>query len=309
MIDQATITSVLRTITADYRATVIAAEMVEAGLSEENILFKNLSGFKRSTSKDLEHFYWNYEDEQEEQLVLELNKESIYDMLPEVVTHLAPVKKSNEPARKQFLEQRQQEKEARKFFAPFENEFNHRVLRLNLLERELSLQSNVPQSRAFFEFFYNDSSFLTDAQMLTLLYILPLAHKIRCDLKLAAFTVSKILNLPVEGIKHIRPRRRTTGREPATLLGEGYLGQDSILAGPGRVPVVEYEIVIKNVSPENFLHFSAGGSQKKILDFIEPYLFPAHIEVTFSTEVTASEKNNFIAGQENFSFLGFNSYI
>src|ERR1039458_624816 len=101
-IDKGLLTAELQSLSHDYKATVIAAELMDNGLSADDIYFKNISQFKRFVSKDVESAVWSNNEQMPDQLVFEVNKEGLYDMLPEGITHSSSQKKSEKEAIEQF---------------------------------------------------------------------------------------------------------------------------------------------------------------------------------------------------------------
>lgn len=71
----------------DFKASVVAAELTDNGISPETFFFKNRSTFKRPVSRDIEGISWHDMDDSQAHLVFELNREGIYDMLPEALIH------------------------------------------------------------------------------------------------------------------------------------------------------------------------------------------------------------------------------
>ena len=136
---------------------MVAGEIIDHGVPQEIIFFKNLSLFHRFVSREIDNYSWDTTVENEpDQLVFELNKEGLYDMLPEAVVHDQGNRKKGDTSHDDFKEQRRQEKNARKFFSPIENEFARRILYFDLIEKELYKNSNKTKNRQFFEYFFYD---------------------------------------------------------------------------------------------------------------------------------------------------------
>lgn len=296
----------------DFRASVVAAELVGRGLPADAVFFRNESTFRRAVAKDIAGISWNIDSngDSEDLLVFDLNREGIYDMLPEAVVHTqARKQKADEAAYKHGRELRRQEREARKFFSPLENEFHHRSLRLDLTERELLQNSNPRRNREFFNYFFEEGSALSDQQLLVLLHILPLSHKIRGDEALIGLCVSRIL-----GCKARVERRwiRRGLRLPAAAvrtLGEATLGSDSILSDCFTTPVHSFELHIDDVAECEYRDFSGRGRQMNVLKFILPYFFPVNADYSIILNPVADEAGLRTTDAEACSYLGFNSYI
>lgn len=301
----------LQAISHDYKAGVVAAELIDNGVDADIISFKNLSIFKRFISREIEEVKWEQRDNDTDQLVFFINREGLYDMLPEAITHGQFENKKGEGNHDQFLKQKLEEKNSRKFFSPIENEFAARALYFDIIERELFQNSNAQRNRAFFEFFFERSSSLSDEQVITLMYILPLSHRIRADIKLIGITLSRILNCKAEVKKKALSASRYGNKEAIrqTLLGEGTLGVNTVVSDNWLHYHYRYELHIYNIPKNNYRHFMPLGKHHNVIKFIEPYFFPANAVVCVILHPQDSEKDFFVFEQNSSNFLGFNSYI
>lgn len=299
----------LEQIFHDFKADVVAAELVDNNVPADTIFFRNQSTFKRPVANDIEEIYWNDTEEQDNFLVFELNREGIYDMLPEAVVHRQNRKVKDEDRTRAGLELRKQERDARKFFSPLENEFHHRGMRLDMAERELIKNSNPRRNRQFFNYFFEDSSALSDEQVLILLHILPLSHKIRSDVGLISLTLSRILNYDVVVTQKWKHTTFNLPGDIAKPLSEGHLGIDTVLNDHFRIATRYYEVRVIGLSIEDYHLFTGKGKHLTVLNFMLPYFFPAGAEWIIANEVSADRAPLHVSDDSHASFLGFNSYI
>ncbi len=293
----------------DYKATVIASELMEHGFPMEDLYFRNVSIFRRFVSKDVNNIHWESDDGGPDKLVFEMNREGLYDMLPDGLTHAKNPRITDPNITNEFVLHRKQEEQARKFFSTFENEFMSFSLQLEILERELYDNKNETQVREFFEYFYGDSRFLTDIQVLTLLYILPLSNKIRADVKLISQTLSKILNYKIVVTKEKNKPQTLNKHSSTAKLNESILGVDSVISDSCQVYAFSYNLSIFDIHFLDYSDFERNGKCSNVLKFVLPYFFPAGADVDiilFPHEDCKELKTSWT--EENF-FLGFNSYI
>jgi hypothetical protein len=297
----------LESLSHDFKASVVGAELADNGIAPDTLFFRNQSTFKRPVSKDIEEIFWDNITDDAGHLVFELNREGIYDMLPEALIHNQSRKKGADE--KLGSELRRQEREARKFFSPLENEFHHRGLELDIIERELLKNNNPKRTREFFNYFFEDSSILTDQQLLVLMHILPLSHKIRGDLGLIALSISKILNYQVSiSERWIRQHYALASHSNRRLSG-GTLGADTILNDHFTIPSRYFDISISGITADDYAHFTGSGKHINVLNFILPYFFPATANYGMSLQCNADEAALVAGDAHRMSFLGFNSYI
>ncbi len=312
-ISKAELLAELRDTGHDYRASVVAAELADHGVAPDTFFFRNQSTFKRAVANDIESIFWNNgEDEGDgaDYLVFDLNREGIYDMLPEATVHSQVRKRrADEPNYKAGMELRRQERDARKFFSPLENEFHHRSLTLDRIERELLKNNNVRRNREFFNYFFEDSSALSDQQLIVLLHILPLSHKIRGNAELIALTISRIIGYRALVSQHWMLKTYTLPPLTAPTLGEGTLGNDTVLNDLFSIPARRFDVNIMGVPAAAYPDFTGKGTYRAVLDFILPYFFPANAEFGIVLHPAKDEASLKIEEGDAFSFLGFNSYI
>jgi hypothetical protein len=296
----------------DFKASVIAAELAGNGVPGDAFFFRNQSTFKRAVSKDIEDIFWNNGeyDQGSDYLVFDLNREGIYDMLPEAMVHTQNRKRTeNEAAYKIGLELRKQERDARKFFSPLENEFHHRSFKLDVVERELLKNNNPRRNREFFNYFFEDGSALNDQQLLVLLHILPLSQKIRGNAKLIGLTLSRILSYKAVISQQWTIRTYVLPVGVAPTLGEGRLGTDTVLNDLASVVARRFDVAIMDVPAKDYKDFSGKGKHRNVLNFILPYFFPANTEYQIVLHPQKADARFRLSHEDANSFLGFNSYI
>lgn len=130
--------SLLQELDALYdniKAEVVISEIQQrANVTEKDFIIQNNSTFSRPYRRDILEVDGLVN---ENKITINLSRNGIYDTLPEGVFHIP---KANENAdayisrRKKFQEE---EKDARSFFAPIENEFFYQRLQIEKNERNL----------------------------------------------------------------------------------------------------------------------------------------------------------------------------
>lgn len=300
----------LAALESDFKASVVAAEIAGSVISQENIFFRNNSTFRRPVSTDIANISWNEDDDATAQLIFDLNREGVYDMLPEALVH-APVpdrKKDTGLDAKRGVVIKQEEQAARKFFAPIENEFAHRSLYLDILEREVLRNNNPQRTRQFFEYFFGDSRILSDRQVLVLIYLLPLSHKIRGNSRLIALAMSKMLGYEVAVDSKLNMQRHTvSGSTPA--LGESTLGIDTVLNNHFSIAEVSYVVTVRGIPARDYPEFIGSGHHANVMAFVAGFFFPVAAKMSVQLECAPAEKQFVTALEDRHSYLNFNAYI
>ncbi|RYZ22351.1 MAG: hypothetical protein EOO16_09475 [Chitinophagaceae bacterium] len=302
-----------RDVPFDYRAEVYAAELIRSGLPQEDLFFKTVSAFRRSVSRDIESLQVDEREDGDSLLVLELNREGLYDMLPEGMFHYGNDPKQKTKTRESVLEEirlsRQQEGQARVFFSPFENEFLHRRLQLELQERSLNSSGSLASKRDLFGNLFGDSSMLNDQQLLALLHLIPIVYKIRGDLVRTAYCLNLLIGYPVR-LQMERRLVKTQSSNGLAPLGAMQLGIDSIAGDYHWSDEAEYLVSVSGIGGQDLESFFPGGANRRMLDYFLPFVMPAAATWKIGLEVTEKNRENTLADSgENEIFLSINSYL
>jgi type VI secretion system protein ImpH len=297
-------------LAGDYRAEVFAAELIKTGYSAESIYFKTASAFKRPGGRDVESLHIDEGEGRSDQLVVEVNREGLYDMLPEGIFHFRK-KRSSSHSKEAILDDVRQNKleedQARIFFGPLENEFFHRRLQLEQLERDLLGTHSFENKRKLFENLFGSSRLLNDAQVSCLLYLLPVIYKIRGDMVKSAYCISLLLGYPAEII--FKGDNKVVVVDEVSVLGSSQLGINAIVGNCFFSGEPYYEIFIHSIQEEDLISFFAGGDNHALLSFLMPFLLPCNSSYTYRLDLAGSAIKRQLSGPETEMFLGYSSYI
>ena len=118
------IASVVNHSLNDLKVEIVAADILESGLDPAELIVVPDGSFTRSYSRDISYAEVAKSANGQKTLAIHVTRDGIYDCLPEAVFH----RQSSEPLTsghdmaKLSKKQKMEEKEARLFFLPFENE-------------------------------------------------------------------------------------------------------------------------------------------------------------------------------------------
>lgn len=275
----------VRTLPIDAKVEIILADLDE-DLYEKSMVVP-IGLFHRNYHKDVDVVE---ESEYENHLLqLKINREGLYDALPEGLFH-QPIKhkkgeKSIEEIVQEIREQKAREKATRKFFLPVEQELYRARIALELEEVKYFInQRNIKEHRVFQDF-WEIPPFLDYRQICNMVYLLPIAHHIVGNFALTELCFESILQNPI-AIKNTYPMcheiptpfNEQTGQEDdlGIGLGEAALGQDfvlnsdtyqetipGILINIGPISVEEVKLyaksTVKNV---------ASGNKREVLEYL-----------------------------------------
>jgi type VI secretion system protein ImpH len=303
------------TFDTDFKAEVIAAEMIDNNVPAEQIMILMLGSRKRSFRKDVDSVTEEISDyNNKEYTLITTHKEGIYDMLPQGLFH-SPTLPKNAATQKEVIDNikkhRIEESNARRLFLPFEAAINHLRIQMALFESRLDKGAHHNDLVNLFKNNWEIFKYLNTAQADIFLQVLPLIHDIRDDYDNAATIMELLLSVPV----------KITGRKQGLLkaanpvfssLNDTQLGID-FTTGNAVYDGGEDEIIVTigPIKNDQLKLFMPGTKNSKILEALCDYLLPVHIDITIDFELYGNEKGIRLADKENDfnSSLGLSTYI
>lgn len=299
----------------DFKAEVIAAEMVEHGIPADRILILLLGSMKRSFKKDVESVKEEISEyDHKEYFIVKTPREGIYDMLPEGLFHYPAAHKSAKTEKeiiKSMKKRRDEERHARKFFLPFEAAINYLRMQMALYENRLDKRSDYDELVSIFIDQWEIFKHLDARQSNIFLHLIPIMHDIRDDHPVIEKILEMMLLIPVQ--ISLRSQVPLHPAQPIlSNLGNCDLGVN-LTTGNAVYDEGVDEILI-NIGPvkNEILHeFMPGGNKNKILQLLCDYLLPVHLDIITEFELAASDKVAKLAdGKSDLnSVLGTDMYL
>lgn len=313
--DLKTIASSINHLKNDIKAEVIAAEIIENGLNPADIVMIPDGSFKRKYSKDVTHAEVIKSENGQKVLGMHVSRDGLYDSLPEALFH----DQSNEPltsghemamlSKKQKLE----EKEARLFFLPFENEiFLHRI-QVETEERRILRRLSENLFDDIYPQFWKLDRSLPKKLVSRFVLILHMTHKILGNLKLTANCLEIILE---EEVKINIIRNKHLNEDPSVLndkrtagLGSTGLGEDFICGEymPESDPIMEFVIgPLANSFVEDYLE---NSSYTRFLKCFYSFFVPLEMYPVTIVKVSEAQQQFILDEKQSNVILGYNSGI
>ena len=291
---------------ADLRAEVVAAELIERGVKQDEITF-NTKGIKRRPfSRDI--FDVKLPNDDDDHYKFLLNREGIYDSLPEAIFH-QPLNSKPLKSKEEILDeikiQRQEEIEARKFFFPLENEFNQLRLLLEITERKSNDNFSGSSVIQLFYKLFGTVSYFNNAQIAVLLSLLPNIYDLKGELKI----LSKYYSLLLGDEIIISMKNEFRIQECAKHNDEFILGVSSLTSHTLTYSeqIISIKIVVKN--SKRIALYLNDGVCLKILNFLNDYFMPFEFDIKIELMLNELNRQSILGNIEAPSFLGANSYI
>jgi type VI secretion system protein ImpH len=312
---QQRLSNTLAAIETDFKAEVVAAEMVDNGINPDQVLIILLGPQKRTYSKDVESVTEEMSDyNHKEYTLVKTHKEGIYDMLPEGLFHAAAAPKSVTTEREMIhfiKQQRIEERNARRFFLPYEAAINHLRVQMALYESRLDKGAHHNELVNIFSNHWEIFKYLDNNQSNIFLQLLPLLHDIRDDYPVAETIFELVFSLPVKITGH--PQQPfTSGKSIYCTLDGAMLGINFTTGNQVYVSGEdEIKVTVGPVDNEQLKQFAPGTKNSKILELLCDYLLPVHLEISVAFELYHPDKSTRLADNENDynSTLGLSTYL
>ena len=300
----------LNHLPVDLRAEVVVADLLENGVSLDDLILDPSGGFRRAFGRDIDHAEWT-EAQPSQWLRIYLNRDGLYDRLPEGLFHQPTTNESN-PTKDEWLRemalQQEREKAARLFFLPLEQEFFRQRVRIEQEERAyLPGGSQASPEENELVQFWNLPPFLTPDQVHRLLYLLPLVYRMAGDLDYMAACFEAVLEEPV------RLQLEPPGGVPFTTetapLGQWQLGVDSLLDGllMDETPVVRLTVCVGQA--DRIAAYLPGGRGRQLIDWLGDYLFALDTLPVIDLDTSALERDFQLAEESPNTWLYFTTQL
>lgn len=285
----------LKSVFEDIKAEVVVSEILEnSNVDFSNLTINNTSTFKRPYRRDIIDYKQSLTNIDNYTLNFNLSRNGIYDSLPEGVFHNPsdPALKSLSYQKKRE-KQKQEEREARLFFQPIENETFNQYVNIEKEERALIDRFTDVKNNFLLKFWQADKS-LPKKYLLKLIKLLPSIHKISGNLELTALCLERIIDEKVTLEKVNSPYKVPNNKEEK---GEN-LGVDLVL-GVDESIVLHPQInaTIGPINEQNIKNFVDDSPTMRFIQVFYEYFIPMEMEV--NTQIDFEHNNKGFVLLEN----------
>ena len=301
-------------LTAEYLAVCLYHEDV----SKRDILAMYEGDLKRKWSTDVDRTEVESFEAGKAALSIFLNRNGIYDSLPEALFHRFSEKRNatGEDMAKDSMLLKNEEKQVRKFFRPFENEF--------FLQRtEVALNENEVFKNLYSDFlnqlipgFWKVDERIPEKFASRLIRFLPFANMIAGNLELTSQCLEKIISEKIN-VELKSEEKIFAGSGNAKLdvnggrLGMSKLGTDLVMGQnpAGFIGRLLLKIgPLENTNPKDFF---VNGPADILLKCFIGYFIPAELDVEIKLIPEKENRRFFLSDNQETakSFLGFNTAL
>lgn len=263
------------------KAEALCAELVANGISFDDLIIKHAGSFRKSYRNDVEQV-----DESRSgngQVFIEINRDSIYDKLPEGLFH--QTRGGNNTTGLQamvgeYRRYREEERQARRFFQPVEQElFRYAVL---VEEEERKLQYGILNGNVESDFyrFWNIDMTLPPKPASVMVLIMPWLRQIKGAIHLTGKALSMILSKPVQATLQIVTEQRK-GETGFTLGENAALSMDTLCGSCFEEPYIQWIFTISGLDAADVEQYIPGKPYGRLLQRFEELFIPLEAETVF----------------------------
>jgi len=304
----------------DLRAEVLAAEFLESGILLDNISIKPAGTFRRTFSKDvLRAELYESENAAETELVMDVSREGLYDMLPEGLFHQPDPQRSGfslDDLVESIPKTKKEDEETRKFFYPFEKEFYRSRIRIEYNERR-GIDSLVGQrndstggryERDLFLRIWPELEAIDRDYRPALIQVLPRIHEVVGDMELTQYIMQKVIGERVQvslASKYWQP----FSEDNQSVLGDCFLGYDAYATKGYCVEVPEITIAVGPLEDHFPGEFLPGAPAFNVLHLLAKYLLAAEMDFHIEPILQKGADELFLRTGDEQSVLGYTSRI
>ena len=301
-------------IDTDFKATVIAAEIIENELvGADDLLILPLGPRQRAFAKEIAGMSVTQTDVTDKKILqVQVNRDGLYDMLPEGLFHRPPASSlmiTEEEMVKDIIDRREEEKQARRFFAPFEAEINHLKTLVELYENRLDKKNEYDDLIDIFLKEWKEFSCFTNKQMLILIHVLPVIHEQRNNLDFIGKVLTMLFKTPVSlnyKLSGRHGKKDLAGMQ--TSLGQAALGINFI-AGQLIEPEEELQVAVGPLSASKMIDFLPGQRSAVCIDVLLSYFIPMQTGSRINLLADAASQKLVIGAQQDNARLGYTTYL
>jgi hypothetical protein len=301
-------------IDTDFKASVIAAEIIENELVAANdLVILPLGPQQRAFAKEIAGVTVSQTDITNKKILqVQINRDGLYDMLPEGLFHRPPASSlmiTEEEMVKDIIDRRDEEKQTRRFFAPFEAEINHLKTLVELYENRLDKKNEYDDLINIFLKEWKEFSCFTNKQMLILIHVLPVIHEQRNNLDFISKVLTMLFKTPVSlsyKLAAIPGKKDLVGMQ--TSLGGAALGINFI-AGQLIAPEEELQVTVGPISASKMIDFLPGERSAVCVDVLLSYFIPMQADTKINLLADAASQKLVVGTKHDNARLGYTTYL
>jgi len=299
----------------DLKAEMLVAVLAEHRVDPGEILASFDGNLKRAWSRDIASSSVEHLETGDNLLSIHLNRDGIYDGLPELLFHSDPGNEdlSGEEMAKNSMKVRAEEKEARMFFQPFENEIFIQRVQLAMLENRIFNEINAEFLMGIIPHFWRVDNDLPENYVSRLKKLLPLVHQIAGDHSLTAQCLEFILkeHVTISTIEDNSDEIAPGDFHYSGVIGKSLLGVDTISGNFVNGFIGHLISSIGPIMNPETTELVKNGRMNRFLVCFYSYFIPFELDIE-TKFIFEAERSLFMLNDNDdaeISYLGYNTVI
>ncbi len=306
---------VIQRLKYDIKAEAVIADLLENGLPSESFVVVPNGTFKRRYSNDIAFTKKIKLNNGLEVDGIHVNRDGIYDTLPEGFFH-----QNNEHTieskeiSKESKKLKEEERNARNFFLPFENEIFTQRINLELEERKILERLSENLSDDFSPEFWRLDRSLDSKYLSRMVKFLHISYKIAGNAKLTSECLEKILDEHVDATISqnrvpVKVNHKSVGRKQNWVLGSVLLGDDFVCGYEFLNMGYTMQFEIGPLKNSNINDYLKNGHIYNFLKCFYSYFVPADFDIDTHILISQEKLNFTLDPSDENAVLGFTTAI
>ena len=309
MQDYTAIAALLNQLPFDVRAEIVGADLIEQGVDPDRLIFRPVSLFKRRFSNDVAAVHLKEDNSGEQELHIDITRDSIYDTMPEGMFHqpkskTAFKKKSDMVANVKSV--RAEEENARKFFQPMENEMMHMRTAVERAERKVFFDLEHSENNELLINFWSLGKYRQYATLPLLVRIMPIIYRLAGSLEYIRICYELLLRVPVS-VSTSHHFNDMPTEQTGWQLGRDILSFETICSDVMMSELPTYEITLGPLTADHIADYLPGGRMLPYLELLNSYFLATGYERTIT--IIPHDKDNHMQLSDAPAHLGINTMI
>lgn len=297
----------------DFKIESVAANLLKYYNNSSSIYVKRIGINDRPYLKDIKNIYSTYYGLDNETIIMETYRESIYDYLPEGLFHPpslgAASSRGVESVVKEIRKQKEVEENARNFFQPFEQEFFYTEVSALLKEMEFDIADQSDTLVNTFAELWPLLKKVDSETAKTFFYILPFLHEVRGNKRWIERFLTAFLNVKVQIDFVPNTIDEHDDESGICSLGNAKLGITLIPNGKHMDGERNWQVSIGAIPYGQIHKYVPGTPFRDLLQSIYDYLIPITVKIEEKFITKKSDNSFIINASENTNRLGYSTYI